>query len=225
MPTKKKSAIAHRIKYDSKYVRTRENMAEFARGGKAAKLIRSTFRELLINAPDKTISNRLVHTCMEILASDPHSGRGERTVGKGNLDRLRKFNFNSHLNFETTLFARPAYTFDRTTGLLTVSIPPFRPKGMIEASRSSTHYAVTAAAVAVDFDNERYDHAIETSAELSRMDEQVPALELKLQLPANSPYPVLLTMGIEFLQRLTERRYVLSGQEFNASTIVEVFKP
>ena len=221
----KKSPIAHKIRNDSAFDRTRENMAEFSRGGKAGKLIRTAFREILINASDKTVSNRLVHTCMEILSSDSVNGRGERTVGSGNLHRLRNFNFNGIMSFEATLFNRPVYVFDRVTGKLTVSMPAFRPKGMIEAPRDSTHFVVSAIACAMDIDNERYDHAMESSVELSRIDSEVPAFELVLQLPPNSPHPVILTMGIEFLQKKDERRYVHKSEEFNASTIVEVFKP
>jgi hypothetical protein len=44
---------ADRIKNDPLFERTRENMAEFTRAGKAAKLLRTIFRDVTINAKDK----------------------------------------------------------------------------------------------------------------------------------------------------------------------------
>src|SRR5687768_16857251 len=112
----KKSAIAVKIKNDPAFERTRENMEEFSRGGKAAKLLRAAFREILVHASDNALSTRLTAKCMEILATDSVNGRGERTVGKGETDLLRNFNFNQRLDFMTTFFPRYTNTVDRVTG-------------------------------------------------------------------------------------------------------------
>jgi hypothetical protein len=225
MATTKKSPVANKIRNDSNYDRTRENMAEFKRGGKACKLMRGAFRELIINASDSAMTSRLVQTCMDILAGDKVNGRGERTVGNGEMDRLRNFNFNEGLSFNNTLFARIMHAYDRVTGQLTVSIPAFSPEVMVEAPRSTTDFVIVAAAVAMDFDNERYDHAIESSAELSQGAENIPAFNLVLQLPPNSTFPVFLALSTEFFQKLNGRRYIHKSENFNAATIVEVFKP
>lgn len=225
MATTKKSTVANKIRYDPKFERTRENMAEFTRGGKASKLLRGAFRELLITASDSQVSNRLTHTCMDMLLGDLVNGRGERTVGKGEMDRLRNFNFNGALSFDTTVYTRITWVFDRVSGLLTVSVPAFKPKVMVVAPRTVTHFVISAAAVAIDFDNDKYDQVLVSSAEFSCSAESIPAFNLALQLPPNSLFPVALALGSEFFQMVANKRYVHKSEDFNAATIVDVFKP
>jgi hypothetical protein len=136
----KKSAIAGKIKNDPAFERTRENMEEFSRGGKAAKLLRGAFREILVHASDNELSTRLTAKCMEVLATDPVNGRGERTVGKGETDLLRNFNFNQRLDFIATFYPRYTHTIDRVTGKITISIPGFTPKVMVVAPFKTTHF-------------------------------------------------------------------------------------
>jgi hypothetical protein len=65
----KKTAIVDKIKNDPADERTHENMTEFSRGGKAGKLLRMAFRQMM-HASDKEVSTRLTGRCMEILATD-----------------------------------------------------------------------------------------------------------------------------------------------------------
>ncbi|WP_207625749.1 hypothetical protein, partial [Niastella populi] len=58
--TTSNGVTADRIKNDPAFERTRENAAEFGRAGKAAKFLRSIFRDVTINAKDKITQARLV---------------------------------------------------------------------------------------------------------------------------------------------------------------------
>ena len=51
-----------RIMNDRKYVRTRENNAEFARGAKAVKLVRSAFFSFLRDVADTRMTGRLTRS-------------------------------------------------------------------------------------------------------------------------------------------------------------------
>jgi hypothetical protein len=225
MAIKKKSPIANKIRYDSNFDRTRENMAEFSRGGKAGKLIRGAFRELLIHASDSMVTSRLTGKCMDMLAGDKVSGRGERTVGKGELEPLRNFNFNDGMSFNNSLSARPTQVYDRATGLLTVTVPEFEPEVMVEAPRTTTHFVILAAAIAIDFDNDRYDHALQQTAKLDLGAPTIPGFNMALQLPANSTLPVILAMSAAFYQQRGGKYYLHKSGNFNAATVIAVFKP
>jgi hypothetical protein len=223
--TKKRGVSGEKVKTDPAFERTRENMAEFTRGGKAAGLLRGAFREILINIPDKGMSKRLVKRFMKVIATDPVNGRGDRTVNHGELLMLKGFDFNDYTPLKETLFVRPVFIFDRATGQVTAHMPDFIPRKMINAGYMTTHFSVTVAAVAVDFEKEHYDHAIMTTDELAWDIEKLPAFDISLALPANSPNPVIVALGIEFFQKVNTRKYILKSGEFNTSAVVNVFMP
>src|SRR5688572_29378954 len=109
-------ASANRIKNDPNFERTRENMAEFSRSGKAAKLLRTIFREVTINAKDKITQARLVKVCSRIITTDSVNERGARTVNNGDLQQLQGFNFNVRAGISDSLFVRCPVNFNRASG-------------------------------------------------------------------------------------------------------------
>ena len=213
---------ADRIKYDPVFERTRENMAEFARAGKAAKLTRTIFREVMINAKDKITQARLVKVFSRIITTDPVSARGERTVNKGDLQLLQYFNFNVRASVRDSFFVRCPISVNRPAGQVAVSIPAFVPRIMVQGARGTTHFRIVAAAATVNFDTEAHEYAMQETPELPWDHESTAPTFLTLTLPANSQDAIVVALGIEYYQRVNSRSYALKTGEHNATSIVAV---
>ena len=69
-----------RIATDPSFQRTRENGAEFGRGGRAGKTLRTSFKSLLQNTADSKMVSRLTKEMMRVIHADLNSPRGERNV-------------------------------------------------------------------------------------------------------------------------------------------------
>lgn len=214
---------AAQVKYDAAFERTRENVAEFSRSGQAGKLLRLAFRESLINVSDKNVSARLVKVLFRVVNTDTVNDRGERTINNGDVSQLENFNFNKRTSLTDTLFTRYTVGFDRATGQVTVNIPAFVPKIMVQASRSTTHFRITASAVAIDFDKGTHEFAQAATAELPWDNDRTEPFSLTPGLPPNSTDHVLVVLGIELYQRVNAKMYVLRSGEYNAASIVKVY--
>src|ERR1700730_1185567 len=64
---KEKTDLSKKVKNDPKFQRTRENGAEFGRAGKAGKLLRTTFRLILMETSDGRMVSRLTQKMVEVL--------------------------------------------------------------------------------------------------------------------------------------------------------------
>ncbi|HAZ02867.1 MAG: hypothetical protein A2W90_17140 [Bacteroidetes bacterium GWF2_42_66] len=65
-----------RIKNDPAFERTRENGQEFGKAGKAGKLVRAAFREVIKTNRDSRMSNRLTQEMMKVIQTDTTNLRG-----------------------------------------------------------------------------------------------------------------------------------------------------
>jgi hypothetical protein len=213
-----------RVKTDSAFERTRENMAEFGRAGKAAKLLRSIFRDVTINAKDRITQARLAKVTSRIIATDPVNERGARTVNNGDLLQLQGFHFNARAGISDSLFVRCPINFNRASGEVTVNIPAFVPRNMVQQASGTTHFRIVAAAAAINFDTEQYEYAMQGTPELPYNSDPTQAVTLTLTLPANSTDTVLAVLGIEYYQRVNTRSYALKSGDHNATSIVLVDK-
>lgn len=222
--TTSNGVTADRIKNDPAFERTRENAAEFGRAGKAAKFLRSIFRDVTINAKDKITQARLVKVTSRIIAADPVNERGARTVNNGDLLQLLGFNFNVKAGIADSLFVRCPLNYNRVTGEVTVTIPAFVPRNMVQQARGTTHFRIVAAAAAVNFDTEQYQYAMQGTPELPYTTDPTQATTLTLTLPANSTDTVVAVLGIEYYQRVNSRSYALKSGDHNATSIVLVDK-
>jgi hypothetical protein len=214
-----------RVKNDAAFERTRENMEEFSRAGKAAKLVRNIFRDVTINAKDKVTHARLVKVTSRIITADTVSERGARTMSNGDLQQLQNFHFNVRVGISDSLFVRCPVSFNRVSGEVTVNIPSFVPRNMMQQARGTTHFRIVAAAATVNFDTEQYEYAMQGTPELPFNTDPTQATTLTLALPANSKDVVLAALGIEYYQRVNSRSYALKSGEHNATSIVLVDKP
>lgn len=222
---KNKKITRQRFNNDPAFERTRENVAEFKNAGKAVKIIKAAFRDVLIVAGDNKITSRLQSHAFRVLTSDPASDRGQRSVAKGDLDILRGFNFNSRNGLLETLFVRETIQIDRASGKVTVSFPEFVPRVRIQAAPKSTHFQIVAVATAIDFETGKYEYAVQETASLSWDVNTTNPISLELQLPAGSKLPIIVALGINFEQAINKKMYPLNDGAFNAAAIVEVNAP
>ena len=212
----------NRIANDPAYKRTRENGSEFGRAGKSGKVLRAAFRGILLKSADPRMTSRLTQQMVKVLQADATSVRGERNVIDGEAELLQGFEFNNRAALGGILFAPIVSTIDRVAGEITVEIASFIPSNMVMAPGGATHYKIVSAGAEIDFTNETL--VVDTS-------ETVPlpwniassvALSQTNTVPANSPHPLFLVIGIEFYQQVNGEMYPLNNGAFNGFSIVKV---
>lgn len=224
METNKK-ITRQRFNSDPAFERTRENVQEFKNAGNSVKVLKAAFRDVLIVAGDRKITNRLQREVFRVLKTDPASDRGQRSVGKGELDILKGFNFNSRNGLGETLFTRHTIQVDRTSGKVTLNFPEFVPRVRIQASPEATHFQLVAVASAIDFETGKYDYAVQETASLNWDRNPTSPISLELQLPAASKLPIMVALGVNFEQAINSKKYPLNSATYNAAAIVEVSPP
>lgn len=223
---KAKSSIAkERIETDEAFARTRENMAEFSRAGKGAKLVRVALRNSLSKTKDRLMVSRLTTNMLLVVQADAKSDRGQRNVIDGEASLLQGFDFNIKAKLSATLFAPYTVQFDRKTGTSSVTIGSFVPSVLSVAPQGSTHFQLFCATAAVDFEAETFEVVSASSGELPY--DLIPTGELVLDtsIGANSTHPVVVILGIEFLQQINGKFYSLKNGTYNACAVVNVDSP
>lgn len=213
---------AERIASDPSFARTRENMSEFGRAGKGAKLLRVALRSELQKVSDRRAGNRLLREMMRVIKTDATNARGQRTLVEGEKSLLLGFDFNANAPLGSTLFAPYSTTIDRTTGAATVTVPSFTPVNSVEAPAGATHFRINTAVVAVDFSTEAYVYAGTASADLPLTGTPTTPLTLTANLGPDPVGALFLVVGIEFFQMVNSNSYALNNGAFNALAIAKV---
>lgn len=219
---KEKSQIpASKIATAPSFERTRENMAEFSRAGKAGKLLRQAFRAQLQHVADSRMTSRLTRELMRVIQSDPVNPRGQRTVTEGELLLLEGFDFNVNGKLGTTLFAPYSVTLDRASGAAGVALAPFVPASMVAAPAGATHFTLFAGAAAVDFQGQGIAVDTAETAVLPWDQNPTAAITLSLNLPAGSTHALFAGLGVGFLQEVNGSYYPLKNGAFNVMALVK----
>jgi hypothetical protein len=211
-----------RIATDAAFQRTRENGSEFGRAGKSGKLIRTAFRNLVMNVSDNRLTSRLVAEMVKVLQADITSVRGQRNVIDGEADLLAGFDFNRKSNLSNSLFAPYIATIDRVTGDMGVVIPGYVPAEMIAAPGGTTHYKIVSAGAEIDFENETYVSDGASSVFLPWSNATTVPLTLTSTVTPASTHPLFLALGVEFYQEVNGVKYPLKNGAFNALALVKV---
>lgn len=222
MVREKGGIAASRIASDPAFARTRENMAEFGRAGKTAKVLRSVLRSVIQDSTDARMVSRLTKLMMEVIKMDATSPRGERNIIDGEAALLEGFEFNIHGKLGTTFLAPYTLTFDRVTGAAALAVPVFIPAAMLVAPQGATHYHIRTATALVDFENASGQLVEAGSDWLPINNQPTIALNLPMQMTAASTHPAFMLINIEFVQEVNATKYPLQNGAFNACTIVKV---
>jgi len=218
---KEKTDLGKKVKNDPKFQRTRENGAEFGRAGKAGKLLRTTFRLILLKTSDGRMVSRLTQKMVEVLKADPVSDRGLRNVTKGDVLLLKGFEFNINSNLSTTLFANHVAVIDRATGQVTVSLPAFVPRKLVASPDGATHFKIVSGAAAINFESGNTVADLKDTGFLPVNNDPTADISLQYALTPNSTDPIFVLLGIEFCQVINGKQYAMKNGAFNAAAIID----
>lgn len=222
MAREKGGITAERMRTDPAFQRTRENMAEFGRAGKAGKILRNSVQALLRSAGDRLMVSRLTKEMVKVIQLDAVNPRGLRNVIDGEAELLQGFEFNIHGKLGTSFGAPFVTEIDRVTGAATVDIDPFTPVDSVIAPAGSTHYKLVSAAADINFENETYT-SDKTESGILPIDIMLTTpIALHNALPAASTNPLFLLFGINFFQEVNGTFYELKNGAFNSLQMVLV---
>lgn len=222
MAREKTSITGDRLRNDPAFQRTRENMAEFGRAGKAGKVLRGSFQSLLRNVSDSRMVSRLTKEMMKVIQLDAVNPRGQRNVIDGEAELLDGFEFNINAKLDTTLSTPFTGTLDRAAGEATIEIDPFVPAESIAAPEGSTHYKIVSGGTDIDFESGLFVSKVSETEILPLNAPTDEAIQLQNALPADSTNPQFLLLGISFYQEVNGTFYELKNGAFNALKIVKV---
>jgi len=209
-----------RIATDPSFQRTRENMSEFGRAGKAAKLVRNSISSWVDNAKDAKLSSRLTRLMVAVLKADKTSKRGQRNVIDGETALLEGFEFNVNAPLDATLIAPFAVAVDRVAGTAGITLQAFKPEEKVKAPDGATHYKISVIAAEFDFEAQKAMVASQETEFLPWDNTLTAPLTFIVNLTANSTKPIFLFVGIQFTQEVNGEFYSLKNGSFNALKVV-----
>lgn len=213
---------ASRIRTESRYQRTRENNAEFAEAGKATKLVRSAFEEVVRTMADNRVSGRLTRELVKVIGSDSRNVRGERKVADGDATLLRDFQFNADSALGKSLDVPVHASVESSTNTAVIEVDGFNPSKVIKAPEGATHFVLRSTVSVIDF-RERKFHT--TTSQTAALPVDAPfqtALRLEHSLGEDVSGPVFVALGIEFGQEINGVSKPLLDETHNAVAIVHV---
>jgi hypothetical protein len=220
---KTKSGVSkNRIMNDPAFVRTRENLNEFALNAKSGKALRQSISPLLHRAKDSKLSSRMLRLMNIIKNFDSSSARGERQVhlGLGSAEGkllLKGFDFNAHAPLSSVLHA--PYSVDLATGVL--SILDFNPQEHLGIPTGATHVSFSSAFVDLDFETGVYDSRYSPPSILL-LDNSISTIILTPEAVPTGIGTRFHLLLIEFFQDINGIQYSLRNGMFNVLNVVEV---
>jgi hypothetical protein len=214
MAKKKGRYSVDKFKTDPNYKQVRLNTMEFSTGGNASRFFREAFTTEINKAADNRMISRLTQAMIAILQTDPVNDWGYREVQSGDMEKLVDFNFNIGVPFSAAAKIKPETTINRTTGQLAVNIPAHIPQELVAAPTGGvSHYRFFAAAAAIDFGTGSSTSARQSSANLVYDDNLGTDTSLTLPLTPNSPFPLFIVLGVEFMKVVNGKPYPNSKRE------------
>lgn len=222
MAREKTSMTGDRLRNDPAFQRTRENMAEFGRAGQAGKYLRRSFQKMLRNVSDKRMVGRLTREMVKVIQLDKVNPRGLRNVIDGEAELLLGFEFNTGAALETILQVPFTGTIDRVAGEGTIQIPVFHPGDSITPPSGTTHFKIISGATDINFETGEFQSTMLETPFFPLDEELSEAVLLENALPAASPNPLFLLLGITFFQETNGAYSPLKNGAYNALQIVKV---
>jgi hypothetical protein len=207
---------------DPDFQRTRENIAEFGRAGKAGAFLREVFKSQIKQVKRERLVSRLLAEMMKVVKLDATNPRGLRQVLDAETELLEGFQFNIASQIKSILAVDYTATINRATGVLEIAFPSFVPSLQLDAPESTTHFKLTAPAAAIGFEDEVYVKDEAASPMLPFNTTPTGAINLTVNLPANSTHPLFLLLGINFYQDTNGTMYPLKNGIYNSLGIVKV---
>jgi hypothetical protein len=149
----KGGATAEQIKNDAGFVRTRENMNEFAACAHAGRSVRVGLNMLMKQMSDPQLTGRLTAIMKKINLEDQTEARGYRAILVSTQSKyLLGLNFNRNFNFDSSFIAPFELTANANRNSSTLTVPAFNPAKSVIAPAGATHFRlINAVSVISDF--------------------------------------------------------------------------
>ncbi len=230
---------AEQVKTAPGFIRTRENMSEFAACANAGKSVRIGLSALMKQMTDSQFTGRLTAIMKKINIEDGSEARGQRAVLVSQQPQyLKGLDFNRNISFNGVFSAPFTLTSNVDKNESTLNVPPFNPLNFLNIPSGASHFRiVNAISVISDFvfnsATGAYEPAEPTLNELSNIayssyipvDAVTTLVDVVATLP-NTPtittnVAVLGSIGIEFYQQVGVNYYLFNAG--NAMKIQEIF--
>lgn len=230
---------AEQVKTAPGFIRTRENMSEFAACANAGKSVRIGLSALMKQMTDSQFTGRLTAIMKKINIEDGSEARGQRAVLVSQQPQyLKGLDFNRNISFNGVFSAPFTLTSNVDKNESTLNVPPFNPLNFLNIPSGASHFRiVNAISVISDFvfnsATGAYEPAEPTLNELSNIayssyipvDAVTTLVDVVATLP-NAPtittnVAVLGSIGIEFYQQVGVNYYLFNAG--NAMKIQEIF--
>ena len=149
----KGGATGEQIKNDPAFVRTRENMNEFAGCAVAGKSLRTGLAQIMKQMSDPQLTGRLTGIMKKINLEDQSEARGYRAILVSvQRQYLLGLNFNRNNSFEGLFTAAVETTSTTERNSATLNVEPFNTMNNVNAPAGATHFRlVNAISVLSDF--------------------------------------------------------------------------
>ncbi|WP_134385145.1 hypothetical protein [Flavobacterium psychrophilum] len=230
---------AEQVKTAPGFIRTRENMSEFAACANAGKSVRIGLSALMKQMTDSQFTGRLTAIMKKINIEDGSEARGQRAVLVSQQPQyLKGLDFNRNISFNGIFSAPFTLTANADRNESTLSVPAFNPLNFLNIPSGATHFRIiNALSVISDFvfnpATGAYEPAEPMLNETSNISYSpytpVDAVTTLIDVVATLPdaptittnVAVLGSIGIEFYQQVGVNYYLFNAG--NAMKIQEVF--
>ncbi len=226
----KGGATGDQIKNDAGFVRTRENMNEFAGCAHAGRSVRVGLNMLMKQMSDAQLTGRLTGIMKKINLEDQTEARGYRAILVSTQSKyLVGLNFNRNISFDSSFIEPFELTANEARNSATLTVAAFNPVKSVIAPAGATHFRlINAVSVISDFaynettgiyepiqpdlnemSNVAYSGYLDLRTEIA-----VPTVLTSALLGApeiTDDVTVLNSVGIEFYQKAGTEYYLLNA--------------
>ena len=230
---------AEQVKTAPGFIRTRENMSEFAACANAGKSVRIGLSALMKQMTDSQFTGRLTAIMKKINIEDGSEARGQRAVLVSQQPQyLKGLDFNRNISFNGIFSAPFTLTANVDKNKSTLSISAFNPLNYLNIPSGATHFRIiNSLSVISDFVYNSATGAYEPAepilneisnigySDYTPVDVVTASIDVVATLPAaptlTTNVAVLGSIGIEFYQQVGVNYYLFNAG--NAMKVQEVF--
>lgn len=200
----------------------RDHTTEFGNVTKEARILRSAFTELNWNITNKSLLQQAVKQMNVIRKTDTISPRGQRLASNGDLSLLIGFDFTGNGSIDHALSGGFSSSFDRVTGVGSVTIGEMIPKQRLGAPPNATHFLLSLGLSSINFQTEEIVKKLATTAKLPLNEDPLAAIILSETVEANSTDPVFIALKLEYFTELNGHFYPIMSNTFMNCTVIDV---
>ena len=210
-----------RRKFSPEFTNNRYNESEFGSAGKLSGRIRGTVmgKEKI---PYNDLHNRISKVLISIIKSDKVNDWGKRNFFKGEIAKLKCFNFNRFLPLEHTYFGKIEHSMDLMAGKASVSLQ-FTPVSDIKAPSGANQVRISTSMVSIPSKEAEVSEQIESAPQYSLFDNRPMNFNFEIIVPAHPSEKLYIHLiKIEFLQEVNGKTYAIKEKGGIVLTVLDV---